>query len=366
MEIQGRVNQANGRLKSANIGVKIEKHGNRLFLRATLPPKPDSSKRQLHQQRIALGIYANPKGVATAEKEAFKIGGQLALREFSWLPYLKAPSKKEKTIADWIQELEKNYFHRRERTEKSQSTWDDDYQKVYKQLPGDKPLSKELLLELILATKPDSRTRKRYCSALGALAKFAGIEFNAKDYRGSYTPTKVSPRDIPTDTAIAQQFFQIKNDGWRWAFGILATFGLRPHELFHLDLEQFEGNIITILEGKTGSRQAWAIYPEWVKAFEVHNVQLPQCTGKNNSDLGHRVTNAFKRENVPFNPMDLRHAWAIRSLEFGLDLSLAAQQMGHSVKVHSDIYHHWISERHHQRAYDLLVNRRDRPSAPLP
>ncbi|MFW6359494.1 MAG: hypothetical protein ACOC0N_09850, partial [Chroococcales cyanobacterium] len=32
-------------------------------------------------------------------------------------------------------------------------------------------------------------------------------------------------------------------------------------------------------------------------------------------------------------------------MEFGLDLSLATQPMGHSVKVHTDIYHHWISER---------------------
>lgn len=227
-------------------------------------------------------------------------------------------------------------------------------------------MSKDLLLEAILGTKPDTRTRKRYCLALGRLAEFAGIELDAKRYRGKYTPTKVAPRDIPPDNKIAFQFSQIPNHSWRWAFGILATFGLRPHELFHLDLDKFEGNILTVLDGKTGPRQVWAIYPEWVKAFNLHAVSVPNCTGKNNSDLGHRITNQFERYGIPFDPYDLRHAWAIRALEFGLDLSLAAQQMGHSVKVHTDIYHHWISERHHQRSYEILVKRSDRPDVPMP
>jgi hypothetical protein len=51
-------------------------------------------------------------------------------------------------------------------------------------------------------------------------------------------------------------------------------------------------------------------------------------------------------------------------MEFGLELTLAAQQMGHSLKVHTDVYHHWISEQHHQRAFDKLLARSDRPQAP--
>ena len=57
--------------------------------------------------------------------------------------------------------------------------------------------------------------------------------------------------------------------------------------------------------------------------------------------------------------------WAIRTLEFGLDISLAAQQMGHSAQVHSELYHHWISERHHQRAFELMMHRSERPDAPI-
>jgi len=298
MDIQGRINQANGRLKAAKCGVKIEKQGNTLFLRATLPPKPDSERIEPHQQRIRLGVYANPKGVQSAEKEALKVGGLLAFKDFSWQPYLKSVGKVE-TIEDWVKRFEQDYFHRRERTAQSETTWKGDYQKVFNHLPVEKPLSKEVLLEAILLTKPDTKTRKRYCSALGQLAKLAGIDFDPKPYRGKYSPTTVKPRDIPSDEMIAEQFSKIKNDGWRLAFGILTVFGLRPHELFYLDWERFEGNILTVTEGKTGSRQVWAIYPEWVPAFGIHSGELPACTGKNNSELGHRVNQAFKRENVP-------------------------------------------------------------------
>jgi len=41
MDIQGKLNQANNRLRAAKARVTIEVKGNRLYLRATFPPKPD-------------------------------------------------------------------------------------------------------------------------------------------------------------------------------------------------------------------------------------------------------------------------------------------------------------------------------------
>ncbi|MEP0959442.1 hypothetical protein [Microcoleus sp. FACHB-1515] len=72
--IEGKISQANGRLKTAAVGVRIEAKGDRLYLRATLPPRPGSSQQRAYQQRIALHYRANPYGVSLAEKEARKIG----------------------------------------------------------------------------------------------------------------------------------------------------------------------------------------------------------------------------------------------------------------------------------------------------
>jgi hypothetical protein len=57
------VEEANQWLKQAKVGICIEQHGNRLHLRGTLPPKPNSRKQKPYQQRIAFKVYANPKGV---------------------------------------------------------------------------------------------------------------------------------------------------------------------------------------------------------------------------------------------------------------------------------------------------------------
>jgi hypothetical protein len=115
---------------------------------------------------------------------------------------------------------------------------------------------------------------------------------------------------------------------------------------------------------KTGARRVWPCYPEWFTEFQLQQVKLPNCNvDKSNADVGHRVSQWFRR-NIPFQAYNLRHCWAVRTLEFGLDISLAAQQMGHSNQVHSDLYHHWISERHHQRAFELMMMRTERPQPP--
>ena len=103
MDIQGRLNQANGRLQAARVGVSIEAKGNRLYLRATFPPKPDSQQKKAFQQRLALGVHFNPAGVSLAEQEARKVGALLDCREFSWQPYLRHQSNLSQLLAgDWI------------------------------------------------------------------------------------------------------------------------------------------------------------------------------------------------------------------------------------------------------------------------
>lgn len=369
MDIQGRLNQANGRLRAAKVGVSIEAKGDRLYLRATFPPRPNSQKKEAFQQRLALGVHFNPAGISLAEQEARKVGVLLDYQEFSWEPYLQNKSnQREPLTGDWIAQFQEHYFARRADTPKSQTTWHKDYWAVLKHLPQDQLLTPEILTAAILATKPDTKTRKRFCTALGALARFAEIEFDAKLMTGNYSPKRVTPRDLPDDQLIADWFDRIRNPAWRWAYGIIATFGLRPHEIFYLDTSDLEagGRILTILEGgKTKPRRVWPCYPEWVDTFDLRSPMSPAVTGRNNSELGERCSQYFRRDaGLPFKLYDLRHCWAIRTLEFGLDISLSAQQMGHSVQVHTESYHQWISDRHHQRAFEALMMRSDRPLPP--
>ncbi len=113
--------------------------------------------------------------------------------------------------------------------------------------------------------------RQKACLALDKLAQMAGVEFEAKRYMGNYSPTKVFPCSLPTDSEIVEWYYRLSNPAWQWAFGMLATYGLRPHELFHLDLEAFKTSegILTVLSGKTGMKKIWPLYPEWVEEFNL-------------------------------------------------------------------------------------------------
>jgi hypothetical protein len=103
MDISGKLAQANGRLVSANVGVRIEQRGDRLLLRATLPPKPGSTGKGMHQQRLSIGVRANPAGLKEAELEARKIGVLLESGAFDWAPYLRTASGTPLTCADWVE-----------------------------------------------------------------------------------------------------------------------------------------------------------------------------------------------------------------------------------------------------------------------
>ncbi len=366
-EIEELIAAANQRLKAANIGVRIEVK-DKLVLRATLPPKPNSVKTKPHQQRIYLGISASRSGVKRAEKESLKLGGMLACKEFGWEQYIKVESEEEITAGDLIARFEKFYFQKRQRNFKSETTWKVDYYNIFKKLDASKPLTNAAIIDCCTSTEPETRQRKRACIALGALANFAEIEINLKPYIGAYAAKSHSPRDLPNDAQIAKTYYAIANPNWRWVYGMLAVYGLRNHEVFRLDLRSLAAGdpIVTVLPNtKTGTRRVWGFYPEWFDEWKLWEIKLPNVdVDRSNAAVGRAVTQYFRRY-LPFHPYDLRHCWAIRTLEFGLDVTLAAQQMGHSVKVHTDLYHHWISERHHQRAYEVLINNPTRPATPI-
>jgi integrase len=117
--------------------------------------------------------------------------------------------------------------------------------------------------------------------------------------------------------------------------------------------------IAQVLEGKTGYRQCWPLLPEWAEAWGLADIKRPPVTGECHADFGARVCKFFARLPFDFCSYDLRHAWAIRAVRVGLDASLAAKQMGHSLTVHSKTYHLGINEREQQQAYDRLLLARD-------
>ncbi len=57
-----------------------------------------------------------------------------------------------------------------------------------------------------------------------------------------------------------------------WA---IACYGLRSHEVFRLDLEDFP--VVRVTQGKTGARFVYPLYPEWAQRWELHKRMRCLC-----------------------------------------------------------------------------------------
>jgi integrase len=269
------------------------------------------------------------------------------------------------TTKYWVDRLHQDYLDRG----KKESTWIDEYWKVFKRLPPEAELTPALLHPLVLSSPVNTRSRVRFCMAIGVLAKFAGLDYEPSRYRGTYNSNATKPRTIPEDDILVSWFCRLKNPGWRWFYGMVATYGLRPHEVFRLELEQLRSGSPIIQVGqntKTGAREVWAYHPEWFEQFDLANPVIPPIAlDRENRKLGESAADYFRETaRLPFVLYNMRHAWAIRAHRFGLTPTLAAQQMGHSLEVHNEIYQKWISRKIHQDAYTLTLKNPDRPQAP--
>ena len=356
MDNDARIAQSNSRLKAGNIRVRLQPRKDSIFLRATFPPKP--GELQAKQRDLSLGIKINPAGIKLAEAKAKEIGGLLDAGRFDWSPYLKSsPTKSGTTIGDWVERFTENYFESRPQTPNKLSNFGKEYGAVFRHLPLDVLLTEKVLKSTILAkSQPESRTRKRYVMVCQKLAVFAGLECDLKPLQGNYSSRKVTPRDIPTDEEIEKHLESINNPQWRWIFGMLATYGLRPHEIYHLDCSAISKGVVRVLANtKTGERTCYPCPSDWVEKFDLADTFTPVSGYEVNTKLGHIISKAFReRLKLPFPPYHLRHAYAARTATLGVEVAIASKWMGHSVDVHCKIYHAFLAERHHTQAFELM------------
>ena len=349
--------QINAELKSAKVGVTVLQRGDRLCLRGTFPPKPESTRTEPHQQNIPLGIYANPAGFQRAKTEALNAGAALASKSFKWSDWGVADKDAPQPISFWLERFEEDYFLKRSRTPKSESTFED-YKSIWKTFRDvSLPLSEETIFDALFSTEPDTRKREKSCIYLKALAKLAGLEVELDAYKGSYSSEPINERDLPSDELIEFLYDSIPSRSWKWLFAMQATYGVRNHEaLKYLDFSRFSEKILMVREGsKTGYREVWPYRPEWWEKWNLAEISTPNCSGKNNSDLSGRVCQAYKRYGIPFPPGNLRHSWAVRADFYRLSPILAAKMMGHSLEVHYKHYNRWLNRRHFQEAWEKSI-----------
>jgi integrase len=356
----------NQRLKQDKVKVALYQRGDMLWLRATLPPKPGSDRPLPYQQKISLGVPSNEDGFELAEGEARQLGYLLLHNKFDWAMYLKPEQLPDnKPAAKWIEEFRPHYM---ETHSLKESTWKNQWQKIYGRLNPDQPLTADLLKAMTLATERDTRDRKETSTKLQKLADFAGIRVNLLQYKGSYGAAMVKDRDVPTDETIALWWGRIPNPSWRWVYGVMASMGLRDHEIFFC---QWQNDGLFIEKGKTEPRLVFeSFYPEWTEQWQLREIKRPNIQNieqlYEDGKLGDKIARGFRNYKIPFTPYDLRHAFGIRaSVTFHLPVTTAAALMGHTPRIHWDRYHRHITLASNQEATKRVMENPDRPKPPL-
>ncbi len=330
---------ANAKLKAGGVHLKLEDRGGWLSVRGMLPVKDGDGRKQ---QRIALGISATPGGVDRAFSLALEIRSAIDCDRFDWGDYCQDdPIATGDSFAHWIEGMGQDYLGKGGQL----ATWEREYMgKCFAKIPDlSAPIDPDLLRGIVLATAGNSRTRSRLVSAYGQLLEFAGRENCLREYRGSYRANKpINPRSLPPDSVLLDFWAGLGDDPWATAAGLMIVYGLRNYEVFCCDLIDYP--TLHVDRGKTDrERFVFPLLPQWAERIDP-GLPLPDCHGENQA-LGNRVTHAFKRLGFPVAPYNIRHCWARRAFEQGIETDLAAALMGHGEDIHRKIYQRWIEQK---------------------
>jgi integrase len=168
-----------------------------------------------------------------------------------------------------------------------------------------------------VATHRQGFRQKREVVSLLRRAGFGAIapESLSEELKGMVNRKKVallqageSRRRIPTTEAIQEWLDLVMEDDplWGWAFAMVAAYGLRPHEVWHIEGLPDENGLITIGVAarhikvtKTGFRAAVPLPVEWVERYQLGGANGEQRL----EELRQRHAPKFVNEDgQPFDP----------------------------------------------------------------
>ncbi|BAY74347.1 hupL element site-specific recombinase XisC [Nostoc linckia NIES-25] len=384
--------EANSNLKRDRVKVSIKQTGNSLQLRATLPLKPGdcSLGKEKKQYDLSLGIPANLEGLKTAIEESYELGKLIARHTFEWNEkYLgiKSREKQEiKTIGELLDIFAEKYYKNRQQTITSQNTFANYISVIKRNFPLTTLATKNNFEEIINSFQGNKKNE--LIAVTSVFIKTFQLGFTLDVTRDNVTPAH---REIPDDDKIVGSFelfekfaLNRKNTNisdeidtwemWRWVYGMLATFGLRPRELFvqpdinwWISSQNIDHTWKVNKNTKTGYREVIPFVPEWLELFDLQNPKPLKILEKkvtkiasvqNINWMRRDISRWFKKVGIEFQPYDLRHACAIRSHLQGIPIKAAADNLGHTVDEHTKTYQRWFGIENRKKAFGEVISQK--------
>jgi integrase len=334
-------------------------------------------------------------GLDAALEIVLELNSRLETGNFSWCQYpnwlpeeLKPkPNKVEaKTVGELIDEFKDWLFKTRKFKEGTESkVWGGTYHRFLKRLGLNNQLSDRVIIDAILTTENNSYYRATCITAIQLFCKYLNYKFDFTEYRPKNIKPKHPKKDISDDEIelgyqqIVDYVKPVKKGRYphlklhSWLYGMIAIYGLRPHECFqilnlHQDYkEEKSGYLIPAftspkntqrviaVTGKTGMRVCPLPMPfDWVEKFDLLNLPtFPDWYYQElNSEIKYKkrlvtITNLndflTRIIGLSFTPYNLRHAYAIRCRNAGMNPLDVKDFMGHSLEMHEKVYNSSIS-----------------------
>ena len=298
----------------------------RLYLLATVPRRDGAPG--LQQSRIALRMDDTPINRRAAAKQLQTLERQLDTGTFEWSYWLD----QEQGIT-WRQAIAKLHRARVVLGRTSESTWEINYMGRLRQIPPGSIVTTESIAAALQRYDRATCSYKELWYLLKHLSKLVAVPFPELPVP-TYGQAELVA--VPSDAEILAWLDSTPQPG-RWYLAMMATYGLRPHEIEGATL--IEKDYCQVAERtKTGFRTVVPLPREWVERFNLHDRPAPRISPRPDA-----VSKWLAKvcSGVPWRPYALRHAYAGRLWKQGgsrLDIYTAARLMGHSSTQHSKTY----------------------------
>jgi integrase len=320
----------------------------RLYLLARVPRR--DGQPGLQQTRIALRMDDTPVNRRSAAKQLETLNKQLAAGTFEWGYW----SDDQPSGITWREAIKRLHRARVVLGRTSETTWEINYMGRLRQIKPGATVTSESIAAALGRYDRSTCSYKELFYLLRQIAKLAAVPFP----------------EVPLPTYNQAQLVAVPSDeeiiAWveasgaaSWYFGMMATYGLRPHEVEGAQL--IEKDYCQVAEAtKTGFRTVVPLPREWVERFNLHDRRLRPggVKGERPDAVSKWLHKQLRRLDLPWRPYALRHAYAGRLWREGgsrLDVFTAARLMGHTPTQHAKTYRAHIQPHHVAEAAELAL-----------
>ena len=306
----------------------------RLYLLARLPKRNGDG---WTQTRIPMQLADTPANRRVVDKRRVRLQKQIDHDTFEWSDWTDDETKG----TTWKRAIEALYKKRVVLGRCGPTTWEINYMGRLRQMDMGKVVNSREMANFVCKWDVDQCSYKEAYYLAKDLCNLIAIPF----------PELPLPRykknaltDVPEDHEIIS-WIEKADPELAWAFGMLSTYGLRPHEIDECEFIDLKHRLKVPDKTKTGFRTVIPFHADWVDLFELRSERRRIKTSTKAHATSQWLSAKRLKLGFPYKPYSLRHAYAGRLWKYGgshLDIFTAARLMGHSVAEHERTYREWI------------------------